>query len=252
MNTYKATLLAALAILLTFSACGGPEAQADESSAAPETSSIVFDEAMKDRACELLTAEMVADVAGVPVEELSQFAPWSSLCEYSWGSGNQIRLSGITVHDESATARNRFEAAYSEYTAEEMDGGRQAMNAELDRQSAAGEIDGAAAEQASGLGGMFADIAASTKYDRIDGVGDLAVYDGTVRNMNMPIIGEIVVSESQAYVLLGNLNFSVEGRVQPPGGERERSTPPPPEELAANRDFTVEIARRVADRLREM
>jgi len=253
MNTYQATLPALLAVLLIFSACGGPEAQADEAPDGAVSSSIHFNEgSIKDSACEILTAEMVADAAGVPVGDITQFSPWASLCEYSWDPQNKITLSGISVAADAQTAHNHFDAAYSEYTTEQMAEGQQALDSELQRQAATGEIPSGDAAAAAGLAGLFAGMAASTSYDQVSGIGDRAVYDGTVRTMSMPVIGEIVTAESKAYVLLGNLSFSLEGHLTPPGGSRDVKEAPSQEELTANREFTLEMARRVTERLREM
>lgn len=96
-----------------------------------------------------------------------------------------------SVSEDAEAAATSFGQSYRTLSPEEAAEAAGAVSAALDRQVAHGQLDAEHAEPASAVGGMLAGIAASQQLESVEGIGERAVYDGTVRTMTMPSIGEI-------------------------------------------------------------
>jgi hypothetical protein len=101
-------------------------------------------------------------------------------------------------------------------------------------------------------GGTLAGVMATQQLESVEGIGDRAVYDGTVRTMTMPTIGAVVVTESQAAVLVGNVTFTVEAKVWQAQSMAEQRAGSPAHARVRDRAVTLDLARAVAGRLVEL
>ncbi len=120
--------LLALLVLGSLFACGGrepaaPAAAATEASAEPDPAvATAGDEAaaeaerrfrpnMRQKPCELLTAAMVSELAGVAPETFLVSNPMTDMCRYDW-DGGRASVGFIRVSRDAQTARRHFDVAY--------------------------------------------------------------------------------------------------------------------------------------------
>jgi hypothetical protein len=157
----------------------------------------VFPKDQHKKACEMLTADMVATQLGVEAGALEQMKVGG--CLYSWTKEDRSELvdasiMGIFAMDDADRARKRFEDLTKSRTAKEMQEEVEAMKA-----AAKGDatIDTAAkAEQVEAVAGMLGDLVpeGGLQFEDVPGIGDAArvnVHDGSL------------------VVLLGNMTFDV-------------------------------------------
>jgi hypothetical protein len=240
-----------LSILFTLAACG--EGDAGDGPArveAPETAVTFEPQSLRDAGCEVLTLEVVADVLGADPQDILQI-PMGSSCFYDWND-NKVGLLTLTVLNSAENARSSFIAIHGDHSAEDIARAREALDSAVEERVQQQQMTVEQGETAAGLSGMVADIVATTVHEPIGGIGDRASYDGTVRTMQMPYFGEVVTVESSASVQLGNVLYTIEAHLVPPGGARAPAALPTEEEKNRNRDAALEVARRVEARLRSM
>lgn len=157
----------------------------------------IFPKDQHKKACEMLTADMVATQFGVEASALQQMK--IAGCSYNWQKDDRSELVDASVmmiftDDDAEKARRRFENLTRSMTAEEI-------RKELESVKAAAKdhekIDTAAkAEQVDAVAGMMGDLVpdGGQQFEDVPGVGDAArvnLHDGTL------------------YVLVGNMTFNV-------------------------------------------
>ena len=240
-------------------ACGGggdaPAASAQsadmaQGGSAPQqasTSDILFDRELRRARCELLTAEMVAEVTGASVGEIRQTAA-PGICSYKWDDGN-AELGRVVISADAEAAARGFEQAYRTLSPEEAEAAAQAVREQVERQIAEGRMTREQAEMSAGLLDAASARSASAKFEPVPGIGDRAVYEGVVHVNEMGGgFGTIVTLGSNASVLLGNMVFTVGVNAWKPEGGVGRE-PPPPEVMTRNRELTLALAQRLVTEL---
>lgn len=236
-------------------ACGGgagdtaARGAADESTPARAAASgPLFDRSVGDLSCEVLTPELVSGVLGVPVADLRQTSVLGA-CSYRW-SGGTAGMTSLRVFDDAARAVRFFEDAYREMSPEEVARAMEAIGTEMERRTGTGEVTREQAaigrEVTAGAGAA----AATVRYEAVQGLGDRAVYDGTVRSTPLPGgAGTVTTAASQAAVVLANALFVVEVNAWRGDDAGARAAGPPPEARARNRELTLAMARAVLTEL---
>lgn len=228
-------------------AAGGPGAEASSArtSSAPGP---LFDRSVGDLSCEVLTPELVSGVLGVPAADLRQTSVMGA-CNYRW-SGGTAAMTSLRVFDDAARAVRFFEDAYREMSPEEVARAMEAIGTEMERRTATGEVTREQAaigrEVTAGAGAA----AATARYEAVQGLGDRAVYDGTVRSAPLPGgAGTVTTAASQATVVVANALFTVEVNAWQAADAGARAAGPPPEARARNRELTLALARAVLTEL---
>jgi len=234
------------------SACGGDGSAGDSPGRLEAAATTVtFDpQSLRDSGCDVLTPEIVATVLGANEQDLQQI-PMGSSCFYEWND-NKVGLLMLTVLNSAENARSSFIASNGDYSAEDIAAARQTLDAAIDDRVEQQQMTAEQGEIGAGLSSIVADIVATTVNEPIAGIGDRASYDGTVRTMQMPHFGEVVTVESKASVQLGNVLYTIEAHLVPPGGKRAIAAFPTEAEKDLNRGAALEVARQVEARLRSM
>jgi hypothetical protein len=151
-----------------------------------------YDKEMRKKACEILTADMVAKALEVPAGELKQVKVMG--CNYSWDKDGQVaeaRFGSIRVHDTTEKAERWFGNATKGMTAEDVEK-TMAKVAEKAKEDERVDTD----EKKKMVEG-FAKMAAKSgpiEFEDIDGIGDQA-------RMNK--------ADGDIWVRKGNLTFIV-------------------------------------------
>lgn len=151
--------------------CGG-EAGGGENATGPESDSAqasdpgkMFDEAVKEDKCSLLTPAQVAAAASVP-ESAVETTP--GFCLYKWDGAN-IYLSSVRVHDSIERASSYYARNTKEFTAEEMRASKEELKKKME-------------ESGSGSGVSEALIDAAPEdavtYQHWSDIGSGAAWDG--------------------------------------------------------------------------
>lgn len=250
---------ALLVALIVAAGCGGGadapaggEGPAEGAASSPSGSAAapsgpLFDRSVGDLSCELLTAELVAAVVGVPASEL-QGRSVLGACTQRWSDGSAT-LTSLRVFDDAARAARFFEDSNRQLTPEEAARAAEAIGAEMERRAGAGEVTREQVETGRPITAGAA-AAATQPMEVVDGLGDRALYDGTVRTMPLPGgAGNVTTAASQVAVLLGNAVFTAEVNAWRPGGAGERESGPPPEARARNRELTLALGRALIQEL---
>jgi hypothetical protein len=218
--------------------------------AAPQqatSSGILFHRELGRARCELLTAEMVAEVTGAPVGGLRQTAA-PGICSYKW-EGGRAELGRVVVSADVERAVRGFEQAYRTLSPQEAEAAAQAVREQVERQIAEGKMTREQAQMTSGLVDAAGARTAAARFEPVSGLGDRAVYEGVVNVNEMGGgFGTVVTLGSNASVLLGNMVFTVGVDVWQPEGGVGRE-PPPTEVMDRNRELTLALARRMAEEL---
>ena len=228
MNTILNTALLFF-FLLTLSACGEQPAEspaaADATEAAqtrsevpkmpekeqPETGSQVandplFERSVTRRACDFLSPEAVAEVAGVDPSGIDQRS-MGGMCLYSWDGGN-ASIGRMRTSKTVQSARASFEKSYRSHSAEEVRAGMDQAQGELEKQTAEGKTTIDPEQARLVMGTVATALADGLQFEPVQGVGDLAAFE-TTRN-ETEFGGRTVVSYANTLaVLTGNLRFSV-------------------------------------------
>lgn len=187
---------------------GASEAAAGETAAgkAAEAKAELFDESMKTKPCELLTANMVAGVLGVDEGGLTQSSPMKGMCSYATDDDTSIMIGFITVRDDLDKATEYFDNAYKGMSPEEVEKAMAAIEKELDKQVEEGKVEAPDAKKAEpvkdAVGGAFA---AGFKYEDVEGVGDAARLGVTKRK-----IAGMEMYDNEIYVRVRNLSFQIQ------------------------------------------
>lgn len=210
----RATILGASFVLLAI-ACGSPDAGPSSSAAAKAepvaaTTAHVFDEALTEATCDLLTTAMVASVAGVAAEAIEQ-REISGMCLYSWDGGN-ANIAFVKTYESADAARQRFENEHESMTGTEVratmaeigDGAREKLREDA---AAGAEVPDPEAVQPV-VGAMADSMDGGISFEAVPGLGDLAAFE-TTRHVTS-FGGQTFVSYANKLdVLIGNLTFDV-------------------------------------------
>lgn len=238
-----------LLVLILLVGCATESSDPAGDRADMSASTVLFGEDLEDEPCAVLTPALLSEVVGVPAADLKQ-RDLMGRCTYSW-EGGQASIGSLDVHESAERAQQRFEQTYRQLTPEERERGAVAMREELERRREAGELTEEQARMAGGLADMAGGMAQTTEYEPVPGVGDQAVYDGTVRTIQTGTLGDITVAESSLHLRLGNLVTTVRANLYEPGDDLDaRRAGPPPEARQQNRETTVALARAVLGALR--
>jgi hypothetical protein len=163
------------------------------------------DESLTKRACEFLTADMVAQLFGVPAAELEQMKVMG--CVYSWHEGEQLveaQLMMLRVHETPERAATWFAHATATTSKAEAEAAMDQAKAEVQDRP---ELDTKVEKQTAG------DLTELTK---------LGVPDEGYSYDDVPELGDearISNVDGGIWVRLGNLTFQVQayqGPEQPP------------------------------------
>jgi hypothetical protein len=244
------------ALLLTAAALAGcgdaaPDGAELGAAATPLQGERSFDAALQRDGCEALTAGIVADAAGVDASELRQISTGGA-CNYSWAGGD-VTLMGVSVRADAAAAREHFAAANRTMTAEEAADADVALRAQMASQVEAGSLTADQAAMAGRISAMASEAAVRRRLERIEGIGEQAVYDATPHTTTVPYLGEVTSVESQLAVQLGNVVFDVQAHLKDPDRSAAEARAGPSEaEQARNRAVTLEIGRAIVARLNGM
>lgn len=159
-------LLAAAALGVSLSACGG--ADADSGSEAR------FDTAVGENACDLVKPKTVADAFDVPAEDLEQSNYVSSECEYEWEDADASLTATVAVEvfETADKAAENFEGVTKSMSADEVS---DAMSKISDAAEASGDLDSKgeqeAADAASGA------LSGAIHFENVEGVGQKARFE---------------------------------------------------------------------------
>ena len=196
---YVFPAMSTVAFALILAGCGGDAATEAGNSAgggkgASANTSVRFDSSLRDAPCSVVTADTLAGVFGLPVDEIEQHASMG-MCLYEWKGDGQVM--DATVHvtrvsDSAAHAAEYFANATGGMTGAELDEAmdsirEQARESAGEEGTAADAVLGATGDAPrGGSGGLqFRDVA---------GIGDQA---------------RMRVDKGDLNVLYGNLHFSV-------------------------------------------
>lgn len=250
------TPVLALVLSLTTVGCGSDSGTSSGEAVAPAQGVAaaigkVYDTSVEDEdPCVLLTPAMVSEVTGVPADALDQ-TNIIGMCAYSWDAtesygGGSAGLRAADVYEDAEAAATYFAQAYRQLTDEERAQAEAAIAAQVEEQRAAGEVTDEQADMADGFASLAAGMQATVDYQPVEGVGDQALYDGTLRTMNLPVVGETIVAETDLYVRDGNLILNVGYDGFDPGGDLDAMRAGPPEAMQAeNKAKSVELAQAI-------
>jgi hypothetical protein len=180
--------------------CGASEDNSAAASSAAPSSGSLFDDDMKNKSCEMLSAELVASTFNVPADALQQ---WKIAgCRYGWEDDEQTleaALSMIRVYDTEEAAASWFANATRNKTAEEMKAEMEKISARMDKSEQLDtELKKSAAKSMLAMIGTKA-----ISFEDVAGIGDEARAN----------------DEGNIYVRVGNLTFVVsayKGAQEPP------------------------------------
>jgi len=145
-------------------------AQAPTEAAAGKT----FDDGLKKRGCELLTAEMVSKALEVPAGDLTQMKVLG--CSYEWeGEGRQVEaaIRFIRVYDDVEKATQWFSNMTKDQTPEEIAAAMEQIKKKVKED---GKIQGAGKEAVTDVigGALTGSMPEGVSYVDVPGVGDEA------------------------------------------------------------------------------
>jgi len=241
------TTLFVLSLALVLAACGDRPQQADSSSvaaASAESSGELPDP------CDLLTPGMISAQAGVAEGELE----WRSVedgCVYSWPTG-LARFGPMSVFASEAEAEEAFTESFRMMEEDEADEMLARAQSLIDDAVARGEITREEALAHRVEAQIRRDEATTVNYESVGGIGDRALYDGTLRSTETPGGGQIVSAASNLGVRVRNVVFVISADVIRPEGPEALTRGPSDAELRRNREFTLGLGRRVVERMIEV
>ena len=210
-------------------------------SSAPVSAAKLYDEDLKEEPCTLLTAKMVAAVAGVPADQVEQ-REISRMCLYSWEGGN-TGIAFIEVYETAEKAIARFERSHQSMTGAQVQAAMseigKAAEEKLAEDAKAGEDVPSPDHVAPVVGAMAASMGGGITFEAIEGLGDRAAFETTRHETKIEILDRTIVSYANKIdVLTGNLGFDISYSLDTNGGEAK-----------ILRDECIAVARAVLDGL---
>ncbi|MGY0632779.1 hypothetical protein [Luteimonas sp. A478] len=194
---FPAASAAALALMLA--GCGGDGASAAGGGGQGGSASATakFDPSLRDTPCSVITADTMATVFGLPVDEIDQHAAMG-MCLYEWKSDGQVMDATIhvsRVSENAADAAKYFASATAGMSGAEVDEAMDSLREQIRENDGAGRTgdDGAAAAEVL-LGAAGGSSSSGIRFRDVSGVGDQARMQVGTGDLN---------------VLYGNLQFSV-------------------------------------------
>lgn len=176
---FPAASAAALALMLV--GCGGDGAAK-------------FDSSLRDAPCEVVTAETVAGVFGLPVEEIEQHSAMG-MCTYNWKGDGQVLDATIhvtRVSESAAAAAEYFGRATAGLSGAELDAAMNSVREQARKQ--AGEAGGTTDAILGAAGEASSSGSRGIQFRDVPGIGDQA---------------RMQVGKGDLNILYGNLFFSV-------------------------------------------
>ena len=148
----------------------GEKAQAEDPAATAKT----FEEGLKKRACELLTADMVSTALEVPAGDLKQMKVLG--CSYEWQDEARevdAALRFVRVYDDAEKAAQWFSNMTKDQSPEEL---KAAMEQVTQKAKENGKLEGAGKEKAAeAIGSALTNsMPEGVSYEDVPGVGDEA------------------------------------------------------------------------------
>lgn len=206
----------AICSLLFALACGGSgDATPADTSSAPDSpspiaSASLYAASLKDEPCALLTAEMVAGVAGVAPDQVEQRA-MSTMCLYEWDGGS-ASIGFIKIHDSATEAMDRFHMEHQSMSGAQVDAAMQEIAAgakdQLAEDSAAGQDVPDAEHVDTVTDAMSGSMGGGITFEGVPDLGDMAAYETTRHETK--IADKVLVSYANKLdTVIGNLTFDV-------------------------------------------
>jgi len=239
--------LTLLSCLFLFIACNSSDGGAPASSstdatasqAASSSSGKIYEEGLRKQPCMLLTADMVAAVVQVPVDQVEQ-RELSTMCLYEWEGGNAGILF-IETHETADKARTLFENAHKSMTGAEVKSAMQQIGEGAKEKLAGDEKAGQEVPDAEHVDtvtdAMSGSMGGGITFEAVTGLGDMAAYETTRHETK---IGDrvLVSYANKLDVLTGNLSFDISFAFDNDGGDAQMY-----------QDEAVALARAVLDGL---
>ncbi len=208
---------ALLASVISASACKGDGEKSSAEGAviakggegSSQASGKLYEKGMGKKACEMLTPEMVAKIAKVPVGQIEQQAV-SSFCLYSW-DGGKASMMHVRVYKDLDQASSRFANAYSNKSGAEISKQVAAMGDVAAAKAVAGkDVASSAKGQTAKVvtSALTNSMASGMTYDSVPNLGDAAMYE-TTRHATTVAKTDVVSYANQMQLLTGNLKFSL-------------------------------------------
>lgn len=170
------------------------------------SSNIMYDREITKRACDLLTADAVAIVAGVEPAAVTQ-SNIASFCIYSWAEGN-ASLGHMRASKKIKFARTSFENSYRSQTGEELAEQMVEVNAQIKKQQGDTSVAADPKQVEAVTGALSGALSGGMQFEDIKGVGDMARFETT--RMETQFGGKTFVSYPNTLnILTGNLKFTV-------------------------------------------
>ncbi len=166
----------------------------------------LFAKEITKQQCELLTASMVAELAGVDPSALKQ-RNVAGMCIYSW-DGGRASLGFLRTRDTVEFARSSFENSYRNQTGEDVAQSMAKIDAGIEQRKAEGKMD-VDPEQAKKVTGAMSNLfSGGMQFEDIGGLGDAASFE--ITRTESQIGGTTYVSYANSLnVLVSNLKFTV-------------------------------------------
>jgi hypothetical protein len=170
------------------------------------SSSTLFAREITKQHCDLLTPDMVAELAGVDSSTLKQ-RNVAGMCIYSW-DGGQASLGHLRTRDSVEFARSSFENSYRNQTGEDVAQSMAKIDAGIEKSKAEGKTD-VDPEQAKMVTGAMSNLfSGGLQFEDIAGLGDAASFE--ITRTESQIGGTTFVSYANSLnVLVSNLKFTV-------------------------------------------
>jgi len=166
----------------------------------------LFTREITKQPCDLLTSDVVAEVAGVNPSLIKQ-RNIAGFCSYSW-EGGKASLGHLRTRKTVEFARSSFENSYQNQTGAEVAKNMKVLDGEIKKQKAEGKTDVGPAQAKMVTGAMSNLLAGGMQFEDIAGLGDAARFE-TTRSENQ-IAGETFVSYANSLnVRVRNFKFTV-------------------------------------------
>ena len=192
-------IAAMLIILIVLAGCQtetAPDAEAEQTSTAAQAEEEpIFEEALEDAKCTLLTMEDVAAATGVPASAIEKY----SGCLYTWDEGSDwedgtVYLFSLRVYDTVEQAQRAHARETQDVTATEVAQAKEEVQNDLAEQRSEGEITSSEEALASTMTDAMPEM--DFTHRALSGVGSEAVMD----------------NRGSVYIRLGNAIIEFSGK----------------------------------------
>lgn len=170
------------------------------------TSGKAFDKSISKEGCDILTIDMVSEVAGVPVSDIEEKRSRTT-CRFSW-EGGQAFLVSLRTSGTPEYARQSFENSYTTKTGDEVAAQLDDVADQVEKQSDEGKTDVDPDQARQVTDSMASVFGGGMIFEPIEGLGDEASFETTRSEVKAG--GNTYVSYANSLtVLTGNLVYTV-------------------------------------------